>query len=102
MKREKSARRLNREMRNSLQVCPSSGFCLFRPPIENGEVVVCGDRIEAVRAAGETGSEPVTDFGDAVLMPGTGERSYASGLYPDARSAGRHRLLSLDSGADSS
>jgi len=39
-------------------------------PIENGEVVIEGDRIVAVRhAIGPTGTD-VEDFGDAILMPG--------------------------------
>lgn len=39
-------------------------------PIENGEVVVEGDRIVAVRQANGLGPADVEDFGDAILMPG--------------------------------
>jgi cytosine/adenosine deaminase-related metal-dependent hydrolase len=39
-------------------------------PIENGEVVVEGDRIVAVEQAEGPGSAEVQDFGDAILMPG--------------------------------
>ncbi len=46
-------------------VLPISG-----PPIENGEVVVRGDRILEVRPARPTAADPVCDFGDAVLLPG--------------------------------
>ena len=40
------------------------------PPIENGEVVVEGDRIVAVRPAVSSTRADVQDFGDAILMPG--------------------------------
>src|SRR5947207_1637242 len=46
-------------------VLPISG-----PPIEDGEVVVIGDRIAEVRPAHNPTSEAVRDFGDAILMPG--------------------------------
>jgi cytosine/adenosine deaminase-related metal-dependent hydrolase len=39
-------------------------------PIENGEVVVEGDRIVAVRPVADYGRTDVQDFGDAILMPG--------------------------------
>ena len=40
------------------------------PPIENGEVIVEGDRIVAVRRASGAGLSGILDFGDAILMPG--------------------------------
>ena len=40
------------------------------PPIENGEVVYLGDRIQEVRPAQGAASDSVRDFGDAILMPG--------------------------------
>lgn len=40
------------------------------PVIENGAVVVEGDRIAAVGAARELHSPPVTDYGDCVICPG--------------------------------
>lgn len=47
-------------------VLPISG-----PPIENGEVVVEGDRIAEVRPVGASSSSAdVLDFGEAVLLPG--------------------------------
>jgi cytosine/adenosine deaminase-related metal-dependent hydrolase len=40
------------------------------PPIENGEVLVAGDRIVDVRPARPSSPKPGLDFGDAILMPG--------------------------------
>lgn len=40
------------------------------PPIENGEVVIEGDRIAAVRTAEGPLPPGAQDFGDAILMPG--------------------------------
>ena len=46
-------------------VLPISG-----PPIENGEVIIDGDRIVDVRKASATTTSDVTDFGPAIIMPG--------------------------------
>lgn len=46
-------------------VLPISG-----DPIENGEVIIEGDRIAEVRPAEAAGSHEVQDFEDAILMPG--------------------------------
>ena len=43
---------------------------ISRPPIENGEVVIEGDRIVAVRPATAEIGGWVDDFGEAVLLPG--------------------------------
>ena len=40
------------------------------PPIADGEVVISGDRIVAVRPASTDSGPAVDDFGDAILMPG--------------------------------
>ncbi len=40
------------------------------PPIENGEIIVEGDQIAAVRQAIGPSRSDVQDFGDAILMPG--------------------------------
>lgn len=56
---------LVRQMLRARWVLPISSA-----PIENGEVVVEGDRIVAVRQAGGFGPEEIRDFGDAILMPG--------------------------------
>src|SRR5437588_12972355 len=54
----------NAQVLRAAWVLPIAG-----PPIPNGEVVIAGDRIAAVRPA-TGGAGAVDDFGDAILLPG--------------------------------
>jgi aminodeoxyfutalosine deaminase len=68
---------------------------IWRPPIEDGAVVVAGNRIAGVgrwRGMGAKLSGPVIDLGDAVLMPGLVnahchlDYTHMAGLFPPPRS----------------